>query len=83
MPKHDLVRYYIEAQRREGAFGLEESKMLVQLHGMRSLILLIDGVDEAADLKEVVEDWRGGLAWRTGVGGMLGSSHGGLQWGRR
>ena len=31
--------------------------MLEQLLAMRALILLIDGVDEAADLREIVEDY--------------------------
>ena len=30
--------------------------MLEQLYRMRQLTLFIDGVDEAADLKEIVED---------------------------
>lgn len=51
------MRFYLHAERQEGALDDCTLDMLHQLLEMRALILLIDGVDEAADLKEIVEDY--------------------------
>ena len=56
LPTSDLVLFYARSECREGAFDEATLAMLEQLYSMRCLILLIDGVDEAADLKEYVED---------------------------
>ena len=45
------------AEQAEGLHSESTVKMLLQLFEMRMLILLVDGVDEAADLKEIVEDY--------------------------
>ena len=57
MPTTRLLQLYLAAEAREGAITPETHAMLLQLFAMRALILLIDGVDEAADLKEVIEDY--------------------------
>ena len=57
MPTTRLLQLYLAAEAREGAISPETHAMLLQLFEMRALILLIDGVDEAADLKEVIEDY--------------------------
>ena len=49
----DLVRLYMRHEHPPGA----TLSMLEQLFEQRALILLIDGVDEAASLKEVIEDY--------------------------
>ena len=38
-------------------FSGEDRQMLVQAHEMRALIILIDGVDEAAGMKEAIEEF--------------------------
>ena len=50
MPTTRLLQLYLAAEAREGAITPETHTMLLQLYEMRALILLIDGVDEAADL---------------------------------
>ena len=57
MPTTRLLQLYLAAEAREGTLTPETHTMLLQLFEMRALILLIDGVDEAADLKEVIEDY--------------------------
>lgn len=57
MPHRDLVRFYLNAEHAEGALDEAALRMLEQLYAMRSLIVLIDGVDEAADLATIVEDF--------------------------
>eukprot|EP00966_Prymnesium_polylepis_P150909 3486004-Prymnesium_polylepis.1 len=47
----------MRAEHAEGAIDDAGLAMLEQLLSMRGLILLIDGVDEAADLREIVEDY--------------------------
>ena len=56
-PTTELLQLYLEAEAREGALDAPTLRMLLQLFEMRALILLVDGVDEAADLKEAVEDY--------------------------
>ena len=50
LPTTRLLQLYLAAEAREGTLTPETHTMLLQLFEMRSLILLIDGVDEAADL---------------------------------
>ena len=50
--KRAMLNWYIENN-----FEGEQRTMLQQAHEMRSLIVLIDGVDEAAGMKEVIEDF--------------------------
>ena len=57
MPTKDLVRFYMHAECAEDAIDAATLDMLEQLLEMRALILLIDGVDEAADLAHIVEDY--------------------------
>ena len=55
-PCTDLVRFYLHAEHEADAFDSPTLDALLQLYEMRALVLLLDGVDEAADLKEIVED---------------------------
>jgi hypothetical protein len=56
-PTTDLVRFYMRREAAEGALDGDTLAVLEQSLEMRALVLLIDGVDEAADLKEIVEDY--------------------------
>jgi hypothetical protein len=56
LPTTDLVPLYLASEKAEGVHDEATTAMLEQLYRMRQLTLLIDGVDEAADLKEIVED---------------------------
>ena len=56
LPTTDLVLLYLASEAAEGVHDAATTAMLEQLYRMRQLTLLIDGVDEAADLKEIVED---------------------------
>ena len=63
MTTDDLVRIYMRAEfeerEQENSFVKDQQTldMLLQLFESRSLILLIDGIDEAASLKTTVEDY--------------------------
>ena len=57
LPTTRLLQLYLAAEAREGALDAATHAMLLQLFEMRALILLVDGVDEAADLKEIIEDY--------------------------
>ncbi|GMH82002.1 hypothetical protein TrVE_jg184 [Triparma verrucosa] len=63
MATDDLVRFYMKAEfeerEKENSLVKDEKTldMLLQLYESRLLIILIDGIDEAASLKEVVEDY--------------------------
>ena len=56
-PDGGLLRLYVDAELAEGTIDALTHRTLLQLHELRALIVLVDGIDEAADLKEVVEDW--------------------------
>ena len=53
LPTNNLVLLYVHAEQAEGVHDAATTRMLEQLFEMRALTLLIDGIDEAADLKEV------------------------------
>ena len=57
LPTTRLLQLYLAAEAREGALDAATHTMLLQLFEIRALILLVDGVDEAADLKEIIEDY--------------------------
>jgi len=48
-----LVLYYIKSEFDEGP----TRDMLLQAFSMRSLIVMLDGIDEAANLKQLVENY--------------------------
>ena len=50
--RDDMLRFYIKKQ-----YQGDEQKLLLQADSLNALIPLIDGVDEAADLKQQVEDF--------------------------
>lgn len=53
----ELILFYMAAECEEGAISPGCLDMLRTLYAMRALILLIDGVDEAADLAPLVEEF--------------------------